>query len=107
MIKVKVALDNGEILGMEAHGYIMNHKHRDFPTIRLTQEEALSKVNKHLQVQATAPALIPKDSMREILCYEFKGNHNGKNFLIYINAENGKEEKILMLIESEEGILTI
>lgn len=107
LIKVKVALDNGEILGMEAHGYIMNHKHRDFPTIRLTQEEALSKVNKHLQVQATAPALIPKDSMREVLCYEFKGNHNGKNFLIYINAENGKEEKILMLIESEEGILTI
>lgn len=107
LIKVKVALDNGEILGMEAHGYIMNHKHRDFSQIKLTQEEALSKVNKHLQVKATNPALIPKDSMREVLCYELKGNHNGKNFLIYINAETGKEEKILMLIESEEGILTI
>jgi len=107
LIKVKVALDNGEILGLEAHGYIMNHKHRDLPEIKLTQAEAQAKVNKHLQVQATAPSLIPKNSMREVLCYEFKGNHNGKNFLVYINAENGKEEQILMLIESEEGILTV
>lgn len=107
LIKVKVALDNGEIVGMESHGYIMNHKHRNFPETEISQNDARTKINKHLNIQSTSIALIPKDSKKEVLCYEFKGNHNGKNFLIYINAETGKEEQILMLLESEEGILTI
>lgn len=107
LIKVKVALDNGEILGMEAHGYMMNHKHRSLDSPRLSYDEAKSRVNKHLKVDATTVALIPKDSKREVLCYEFKGNHSGRNFLVYINAQTGMEEQILMLIESEEGILTV
>lgn len=107
LIKVKVALDNGEILGMEAHGYMMNHKHRSLDSPRLSSDEAKSRVNKHLKVDATTVALIPKDSKREVLCYEFKGNHLGRNFLVYINAQTGMEEQILMLIESEEGILTV
>ena len=45
--------------------------------------------------------------MREVLCYEFKGVFNDKNFLIYVNTENGREEEIFLLIESEEGILTV
>ncbi len=107
LIKVKVALDNGEILGLEAHGYIMNHKHRDLPTPVLSQAQAQEKINKHLSVDGTDLVLIPKDSLKEVLCYEFKGNFNGSNFLIYINAQNGHEEKILMLIESDDGILTV
>lgn len=107
LIKVKVALDNGEILGIEANGYIMNHKHRTFPEIKISEDEAKSKINSHLNVTSSSLAMIPKDSKREVLCYEFKGNHKGKNFLIYINVENGYEEEILMLIESEDGILTV
>lgn len=107
LIKVKVALDNGEILGMEANGYVMNHKHRDLETPALSENKAKSLINKHLSVTASKKALIPKDSKKEILCYEFKGEHNGRNFLIYINAKTGVEEEILMLIESDEGILTI
>lgn len=107
LIKVKVALDNGEILGYEAHGYIMNHSHRTVNSPKLSQDEAKEFTNKHLKISATTIALIPKDSKREVLCYEFKGNHNGKNFLIYINADTGVEEQILMLIESKDGILTI
>lgn len=107
LLKVKVALDTGEILGLEAHGYIMNHRHRDLPAPVLTQAQAQEKINSHLAVDGTDLVLIPKDSMREVLCYEFRGNFNGSNFLIYINAENGREEKILMLIESEDGILTV
>ncbi len=107
LLKVKVGLDTGEILGFEAHGYIMNHRYRDFPEIKLTEAEAKAKINSHLNVTSAGLALIPKDSMQEKLCYEFKGTHNGKNFIIYINAENGLEEDIIMLIESENGILAI
>lgn len=107
LIKVRVALDNGEILGVEMHGYIMNHKYRSFPQAKLTKEEAKAKINSHLTIENTNMALIPKDGQTEKLCYEFTGIHNGRHFIIYINAENGQEEEILMLIESENGILTM
>ncbi len=107
LVKVTVALDDGEVIGMEANGYIMNHQMRDNLTPRLTRQEARGYVSSHLSVDSASLALIPQDSMREVLCYEFKGKALGKNFLIYINAENGREEEILLLIESETGILTV
>lgn len=107
LIKVRVALDNGEILGMEAHGYLMNHKTRDFPEVKISKKEAEEKINPHLGVDSVSLAYIPKDNLEEFLCYEFQGIYNGRNFIVYINAENGREERILMLIESENGILTV
>lgn len=107
LIKVKVALDNGEILGTEMHGYIMNHKYRDFPAATLSESDARSKINPHLSVEKSNMALIPKDGETEKLCYEFTGTHNGRHFIIYINAQNGREEEIMMLIESENGVLTM
>ncbi len=107
LVKVRVALDTGEIVGMECKGYLMNHRERELSGAVLTQEEAQARVSSHLDVTATTMAVIPKDSMREVLCYEFKGTYMNKNFIVYINAENGREEEILLLIESENGILTI
>ncbi len=107
LIKVRVALDNGEILGMESRGYIMNHKKRDVSGFELSEAQAREKISKHLNIERVSKALVPKDSMKEVLCYEFQGKFDDKNFLIYINAENGREEKILMLIESDDGVLTV
>ena len=107
LVKVKLALDSGEIIGFEANGYIMNHSERALSAPRLTMEEARGYVSTHLDVTGTKLALVPKDSMREVLCYEFKGSFIGKNFLVYVNADNGREEEIFILLESEEGILTV
>lgn len=107
LIKVRVALDTGEIIGLECKGYLMNHRDRGLGAPALTLEEAQSHVSQHLDVTATTLAVIPKDSMREVLCYEFRGTYMNKNFIVYINADNGREEDILLLIESENGILTI
>jgi len=107
LIKVKVALDDGEIIGMESYGYVMNHRKRDIRTPALAKQDARSKVSTRLSIDTVNVALIPKDSKREVLCYEFKGTFGDKNFLIYINAETGVEEDIQILIESPDGILTI
>ncbi len=107
LVKVTVALDNGEVVALEANGYIMNHTSRENLTPHLTRQEARGFVSPHLSIDSAGLALIPQDSMKEVLCYEFKGTANGKNFLIYINAQNGNEEEILLLIESENGILTV
>lgn len=107
LIKVRVALDTGEVIGLEAKGYLMNHKHRDLAVPQLTAEQAGEHVSTSLEVSGSGMALIPKDSLREVLCYEFKGSFSGKNFIVYINAENGHEERILLLLEGENGILTV
>jgi germination protein YpeB len=107
LIKVRVALDTGEIVGMEAKGYLMNHKQRDVASPTLSEDEARARVSTSLDVSLARMAIIPKDSLREVLCYEFKGSFNGKNFIVYINAENGHEEQILLLIEGPDGILTV
>lgn len=107
LVKVRVALDTGDIVGMESKGYLMNHCERELSMPKLTMEEAKAKISTGLEVSGTKLTLVPKDSMREVLCYEFKGVFNGKNFLVYVNADNGREEEIFLLIESEEGILTI
>lgn len=107
LVKVRVALDNGEILGLETKGYLMNHTERELSAPSMTTEEAQAKISTNLEVKATRLALVPKDSMREVLCYEFTGAFNDRNFIIYVNANNGREEEIFLLIESDEGVLTI
>lgn len=107
LIKVKVALDNGEVVGLESKGYLMNHKSRAEMSAGISAEKAKEKILPQLSVGKASLAVIPKDSLREVLCYEFHGTYKDKNFIIYINAQDGSEEEILLLIESETGILTI
>ena len=108
LVKVKIALDNGEVLGFECQGYIMAHQdERNIDDIGITIDEARDRVSKNIKIETEGMAYIPKDNKTEVLCYEFKGNYDNRNFLVYINAKTGAEEQILMLIESENGILTI
>ena len=72
LIKVKVALDNGEILGMETTGYLNNHTQREVGNINISKEEAKKSLNKDLQIESEGLAVIPTEWKSEILCYEFK-----------------------------------
>lgn len=106
LIKVKIALDNGEVLGMETSGYLNNHTERTIPQPRITIEEAKETLNENLEITSEGVAIIPTEWKTEIFCYEFKGKINNTDFLVYINAETGKEENILVIIETPNGILT-
>jgi len=107
LIKVKIALDNGEILGMEALGYLNAHTIREFSQEIISLEEAKSKLSNHIVVENERMAVIPLDDKTEKYCYEFKGKVENKQFLVYINAETGEEEEILILLETPGGTLTI
>ena len=106
LIKVKVALDNGEILGLESTGYLNNHQKRDISNVKITKEEAKKNLNKNLEITSEGMAVIPTEWKTEILCYEFKGKVDEREFLVYINAENGKEEDILVITNTLNGTLT-
>ena len=107
LIKLKIALDNGEILGMETTGYLNNHHQRDISKAKITKEEAKKNLNKNLDIKSERLAVIPTEWESEILCYEFKGTINDTDYLVYINAETGEEEDILLIVDTPNGILTM
>ncbi len=107
LIKVKVALDNGEILGVESTGYLNSHTERTDTKTKITIDEAKEKLNPKLNIESEGLAIIPTEWKTEILCYEFKGRVDETEFLVYINAQTGEEENILVIIETPGGILTM
>ena len=108
LIKVEVALDNGEILGFDARGYLVNHRERDFGEPKISEEEARDGVSEALEVKECRLAVIPTDSVEEKLCYELAcRSDSGENVLVYVNAMTGEEEDILILLTVEGGVLTV
>ena len=107
LVKVKVALDNGEVLGIETTGYLNNHTQRDTSKVKIGKEEAKKTLNKDLEISSEGLAIIPTEYNTEILCYEFKGKVDDREFLVYINAENGREEDILIITNTPNGTLTM
>lgn len=93
-LTVKVALDNGEAVGLHANDYIYEHHERNIPQAKISEEEALKAVNPELKISKKNMALIKGDTGDEVLCYEFTGKINGGVYRIYINADNGTEETI-------------
>ena len=106
LIKVKVALDNGEILGIETTGYLNNHYERVFATPSVSMEEAKGKLNTDIEITNQRLAMIPTEWKTEIFCYEFQGKIDDIEFLTYINVETGDEEDTLVITNTENGTLT-
>lgn len=108
LIKVSVALDNGEILGFDARGYIVNHTTRDFGEIKISEQDAEKLLSPLLTVKKSQLALIPTNGQNEVLCHEFLcESKSGNKVLVYIGVQSEKEEDILILYESESGVLAM
>lgn len=100
-LEIKVALDNGDILGLTAKNYLMNHTDRDLPEPEITEEEAKEAVNPNVDIQEEYLAVIDNDLGEEVLVYEFLGVYNDETYRIFINAADGREEKVEMLNGTE------
>ena len=108
LIKVGVSLETGAITGFDNLGYIMSHHERDIPKATVSESDAAAKVSPRLKILSHALTIIPTNGKNEVFCHEFKcENEDGEHFITYINAENGREEKLLILLEDESGTLTL
>jgi len=108
LIKVSVALDNGEILGFDATGYIMNHKTRTVPkNVKYTLKSAQELLKDDLEVLSYKKAFIPTDFETENFVYEYRCRaENSQEILVYIDPVTGEEKDILILLYSDGGVLT-
>ena len=108
LVKVSVALDSGRVCGFEAKGYLTAHCHRELPEMAVDAGTAQGAVPEDLEVLAVQTALVPSDGKYETLCHEFKcADASGRHCIVYVNAQTGQQEKILLLLEDENGTLTI
>lgn len=91
---VRVALDNGEITGLNASSYVYEKKDRKWNSPKLTEAEAREKLNPELKVTETTMALIEDELDNDRLTYQFMGKLNDSMYRIYIDAFTGEEVKI-------------
>lgn len=108
LVKLSVAMDNGSICGFEASGYISSHCTRSLPSDLPSREESARALPEGVTAESDQLVIIPAADGREILCREFLCSGFGEHkSLIYVGIESGQQEKILLLLEDENGSLTI
>ena len=109
LIKVGVALDTGEVLSVDARGWLTNRDPgRVIHEPYLTEEEAREWLSPFLTIESAKLCVIPSDGLLELFCYEFKcTGQNGQQLLVYINADTGAEEQIFLLEISRNGTLVV
>ncbi|MBO1625578.1 germination protein YpeB [Bacillus arachidis] len=93
-IQMKIALDDGSIVGFSAKEYIASHQKRTIPAAKLTAADARKKINPDVKVMEERKAIIVNATHKEVLCYEFVGTLGKDTYQIFINANDGTEEKV-------------
>lgn len=108
LIKVGVSLSDGKICSLEAAGYLTNHCERQLGEIKINLNDSVSKLTKSADLIASKLAVIPLKNGKEVMCHELlcRNRQSGEDVLIYINAQTGEEENILLLLYSDNGTLT-
>lgn len=112
LVKVQVRMDTGAVIGIEANNYWMNHTHRERLHPKLQSAEARQYVSKRLSIDGEKLCVIPVDDglgtgRTEILCWEFDGVAEENRYLVYIDAETGREVNVLKVVLGNGGMLTI
>ncbi|MBQ7885063.1 MAG: germination protein YpeB [Clostridia bacterium] len=103
LIKVKIDLATGNLIGYSASGFYTNHTNRTLGSASFAKAEADAMIPQGFKVEMSRLCLAPLDVMEEKLCYEYMCGKDGSTYYIYINAQNGITENILKVIETNDG----
>ena len=105
MIKAKVSLDTGSILGWEAQSYAYNHNTRNDFNFIISEQDARKMVSTDLNILSIKKCIIPQDYGTEQLCYEYKCTYNDYTYYVYISGKTGFEVETLRVIKTSSGNL--
>lgn len=107
LIKVSVSLENGKVLSFDATGYISNHTERKIHENKISLVAAKENINDDLTIIDSRVCVIPTEWKTEQYCYEFHCKaKNDQELLVYIDSVSGQEDNILILLYSDNGVLT-
>lgn len=93
-VKVRMARDDGEIVGYDATEYWVNRRDRPALKPALSPEEAAARLNPTLAVKDVSLGVVDVFRGREALVYKVRAELDGSEFDVYINAVTGDEERV-------------
>lgn len=105
LVKVKVNLVSGTIVGYDATSYFTNHTSRNLSKGSFTETEAKAKVPDKFEIVSSRYALVPLDYNREVVCIEVQATDSENTFYFYYNVQDGILENVLKVINTDEGSL--
>ncbi len=100
LVKVRLSLTDGAVLGVEATGYVSSYRVRSYEA-KISTEQAASKASE-LTVKSVQKAVIPHPK-GEAFCYEVYGERNGLDYYVYVDAVTGRQVDVLRVVDSEQG----
>lgn len=106
LVKMKIGLGDGALLGVEACPYCTNHTDRALPKAHMTEAAARTCVSPRLNVTSVRLAVIPKGAT-ERFCYEVAANYKGLDYFVYVDAVTGKQVDILRVVDEAQGKLVV
>ena len=106
LIKVKVDLTLGLVVGWEATSYATNHKSRIF-TSKISLVDAMQKISPLLDIKERNMCIIPDKFVGEVNAYEFICTWKEYTYYIYIDTMTGNEANILRVIKTSNGNLLV
>lgn len=102
LIKVAVDTSNGQIVGIEAKSYLINHKDRTVNFGTKSLEDCQKQLDKSLRVTNTAKSLIELKG-KEYFAYEFECTDGTNQYYVYVDSHTGREVQIFKVIVNTEG----
>ncbi|MBQ8342786.1 MAG: germination protein YpeB [Clostridia bacterium] len=93
-VHVKVCRSRGVVTAMDATKYIQNHRERVAPNVKISMEEAQSRLHEKLTVEASRLAVI-KTKRGERAAYEFLCSYGEENYFVYVDGVSGEEISIV------------
>lgn len=106
LIKVKIDLSLGLVVGWEATNYATNHIDRTFSS-SIGILDAQSTISSLLEIQERNLTIIPDKYVGELSAYEFICTWKDYTYYIYIDSNTGKEVNILRVIKTSNGELLL
>lgn len=99
LVKVKVDLEYGNVIGYDAISYYTNHTARSLGS----KSDINPSIPSGFSVKLVRLVLAPLDYNREVLCYEYQCEKEGITYYFYFNAKTGEEENILKVVETTDS----
>ena len=103
LIKVKIDLASGEMIGYSSSSFYTNHTKRNLTSATYEKASADAKIPSGYTVEMSRLCLAPIEYGEEVLCYEYKCLKDDVTYYIYINANNGTTENILRVVQTNDG----
>jgi len=102
LVKIKVDLATGKVVGAEGLNYISNRGSHAGYTATRTVAEARAVLKSLPDAEYTRLALIPKGT-RTILCREFTCEQDGYTYIVYVGANDLREYDVLRVVDTDQG----